>query len=62
MTTSLNDLQEFIKVTSTGFNVEMEDVDYNGLVEVMGHLLAVKDRHAHTGIVTIKICTCSLNF
>ena len=49
VTTSLNDLQEIIKVTSTGFNVEIEEGDYDGLVGVMGHLLAVRDRQAATG-------------
>ena len=49
VTTSLNDLQEFIKVTSAGFNVEVEEGDYDGLVGVMGHLLAVRDRQATTG-------------
>ena len=50
VTTSLNDLEEFIRVTSTGFNVQVEEGDYNGLVGVMGHLLAVKDRQTNTGI------------
>ena len=59
VTTSLNDLEEFIRVTSTGFNVQVEEGDYNGLVGVMGHLLAVKDRQTNTGIhywVYVYIC------
>ena len=45
---SLNDLQEFIKVASSGLTTEVEEDDYDGLVGVMGHLLAVKDRQAST--------------
>ena len=45
---SLNDLQEFIKVASGGLTTEVEEDDYDGLVGVMGHLLAVKDRQAST--------------
>ena len=56
VTTSLNDLQEFIRVTSEGFNVQVQDVDYDGLVGVMGHLLAVKDRqHTGTVVTTTKV-------
>jgi len=41
---SLNDLAEFIKVTSSGLSVEVQEGDYDGLVGVMCHLLAVRDR------------------
>lgn len=45
---SLSDLQGFIKVTETGFNTEVEEGDYGGLVEIMGHLMAVKERQSAT--------------
>ena len=46
--TSLNDLQEFIKVTSSGLNAEVGEDDYEGLTGVMVHLLAIKDRQPTT--------------
>uniref|UniRef100_A0A8C5F0M4 Dynein axonemal heavy chain 11 n=1 Tax=Gopherus evgoodei TaxID=1825980 RepID=A0A8C5F0M4_9SAUR len=45
---SLTDLEEFIKVTDAGLQKEVNEGDYNGLVEIMGHLLAVRDRQAST--------------
>ena len=45
---SLNDLAEFIKVADAGLMKETEEGDYDGLVECMGHLLAVKERQATT--------------
>ena len=45
---SLNDLEEFIKVAKSGLSVEIGEDDYDGLVGVMGHLMAVKDRQATT--------------
>uniref|UniRef100_A0A8C0G3E5 Dynein axonemal heavy chain 11 n=1 Tax=Chelonoidis abingdonii TaxID=106734 RepID=A0A8C0G3E5_CHEAB len=45
---SLTDLEEFIKVTDAGLQKELNEGDYNGLVEIMGHLLAVRDRQAST--------------
>ena len=45
---SLNDLSEFIKVTSSGLSVEVPEGDYDSLVGVMHHLLAVKDRQPTT--------------
>lgn len=48
---SLQDLSEFIKHTSAGLDVEVEEGDYDGLVGVMGHLLAVKDRQAATDVM-----------
>ena len=41
---SLNDLEQFIKLTSGGLYVTVEEGDYDGLVGVMGHLMQVKDR------------------
>ena len=49
VTNSLSDLHEFIKVTSSGLSVEVQEGDYDGLVEVMVHLLAVRDRQPNTG-------------
>ena len=48
---SLNDLSQFIEVTSKGFSTEMEDVSYEDLVEVMIHLSAVKDRQPTTDVM-----------
>ena len=45
---SLNDLAEFIKVADVGLTQPVEEGDYNGLVSVMGHLMAVKDRQTVT--------------
>ena len=45
---SLNDLAEFIKVADVGLTQTVEEGDYNGLVAVMGHLMAVKDRQTVT--------------
>ena len=44
----MNDLEEFIKVAKSGLSVEVGEDDYDGLVGVMGHLLAVKDRQPST--------------
>ena len=41
---SLNDLEQFIKLTSGGLYVTVEEGDYDGLVSVMGHLMQVKGR------------------
>ena len=41
---SLKDLNEFISVTSQGLSVTVEEGDYQGLVEVMGRLMAVKEK------------------
>ncbi|NXF34813.1 DYH9 protein, partial [Nyctibius bracteatus] len=48
VTHSLADLDEFIKTTDKGLSKKVEKGDYDGLVEVMGHLLAVKERHSVT--------------
>lgn len=35
-------------MTNVGLTNEVEEGDYNGLVDVMGHLMAVKDRSVTT--------------
>lgn len=47
-TISLSDLEKFISVVETGLSQRVEEGDYTGLVEVMGHLLAVKERQSAT--------------
>ena len=39
---------EFIKIADVGLAQEVPEGDYDGLVAVMGHLMAVKDRQATT--------------
>ncbi|NXY74435.1 DYH9 protein, partial [Glareola pratincola] len=48
VTHSLADLDEFIKTADKGLSKKVEKGDYGGLVEIMGHLLAVKERHSVT--------------
>uniref|UniRef100_A0A8U8C9W7 Dynein axonemal heavy chain 17 n=1 Tax=Geospiza parvula TaxID=87175 RepID=A0A8U8C9W7_GEOPR len=48
VTHSLADLDEFIQTAERGLSRKVEKGDYSGLVEVMGHLLAVKERHSAT--------------
>ncbi|KAM4874879.1 dynein axonemal heavy chain 11 [Thomomys bottae] len=45
---SLNELQEFIKDTDAGLQKELNKGDHDGLVEIMGHLLAVRSRQRAT--------------
>ena len=45
---SLSDLEVFIKKASAGLAHTVEEGDYDSLVGVMMHLLAVKDRQAAT--------------
>lgn len=45
---SLNDLQEFIKVINGGLQRELSEGDHQGLVDIMGHLLAVRSRQRAT--------------
>ena len=45
---SLNDLSGFIKVTSGGLSVDVPEGEYDILVGVMHHLLAVRDRQPTT--------------
>uniref|UniRef100_A0A669PYI5 Dynein axonemal heavy chain 9 n=1 Tax=Phasianus colchicus TaxID=9054 RepID=A0A669PYI5_PHACC len=48
VTHSLTDLEEFIKVADEGLSKKVEKGDYNGLVEIMGHLMAIKERQSVT--------------
>lgn len=48
VTSSLNSLQEFIKVTNIGLTQHVEEGDYAGMVGVMGHLMGVRDRSTVT--------------
>ena len=45
---SLSDPPEFIKVASAGLSVEVEEGDYDGLVDVMKYLIAVRERQPTT--------------
>ncbi|KAJ8313224.1 hypothetical protein KUTeg_009222, partial [Tegillarca granosa] len=44
----LKELEEFIKVTDGGLSKTVEEGDYQGLVDCMGFLFAVKERQAAT--------------
>nr|XP_004569740.1 dynein heavy chain 9, axonemal [Maylandia zebra] len=48
VTNSLLDLEKFITVVQAGLSQQVEEGDYDGLVEVMGNLLAVKERQNTT--------------
>uniref|UniRef100_A0A8C2YH93 Dynein axonemal heavy chain 9 n=1 Tax=Coturnix japonica TaxID=93934 RepID=A0A8C2YH93_COTJA len=48
VTHSLTDLEEFIKIADEGLSKKVEKGDYDGLVEIMGHLMAVKERQSVT--------------
>ncbi|XP_016382633.1 dynein axonemal heavy chain 9 [Sinocyclocheilus rhinocerous] len=48
VTHSLSDLEEFIGLTEAGLSKKVEEGDYNGLVDIMGYLMAVKDRQSTT--------------
>ncbi|NXO51687.1 DYH9 protein, partial [Aramus guarauna] len=48
VTHSLADLDVFIKTADKGLSKKVEKGDYDGLVEIMGHLLAVKERDSVT--------------
>ncbi|EGV97393.1 Dynein heavy chain 11, axonemal [Cricetulus griseus] len=48
VTDSLNELQGFIKQTDAGLQRQLSEGDYNGLVDIMGHLLAVRSRQRAT--------------
>ncbi|NXO76324.1 DYH9 protein, partial [Sitta europaea] len=48
VTHSLAELDEFLQTAERGLSRKVEQGDYSGLVEVMGHLLAVKERHSAT--------------
>ncbi|EPQ11489.1 Dynein heavy chain 11, axonemal [Myotis brandtii] len=45
---SLNELQEFIKETDGGLQRELSEGDHDGLIDIMGHLLAVRSRQRAT--------------
>lgn len=45
---SLNELQEFIKETDAGLQRALSEGDHDGLVDTMGHLLAVRSRQRAT--------------
>ncbi|XP_048222854.1 dynein axonemal heavy chain 17 [Perognathus longimembris pacificus] len=45
---SLADLEAFMKVTRLGLTKQLKEGDYDGLVEVMGHLMKVKERQVAT--------------
>ncbi|XP_069510616.1 dynein axonemal heavy chain 9 [Ambystoma mexicanum] len=48
VTNSLADLEEFARVAEKGLSVRVEEGDLPGLVNIMGHLMAVKDRQSNT--------------
>ncbi|BFZ02963.1 hypothetical protein BsWGS_06002 [Bradybaena similaris] len=48
VTNSLNNLKQFIKTTDAGLQKEVQEGDYHGLVDVMGHLFAVRERQQTT--------------
>ncbi|XP_036372722.1 dynein heavy chain 9, axonemal [Megalops cyprinoides] len=51
VTHSLSDLDDFIKVAERELGTKVEEGDYNGLVTIMGHLMAVKERQVNTDIM-----------
>ncbi|XP_075576162.1 dynein axonemal heavy chain 17 isoform X2 [Pelecanus crispus] len=48
VTTSLQELKNFIQEANAGLSKPLEEGDYDGLVEVMGHLMSVKERQVAT--------------
>uniref|UniRef100_A0A8C9W079 Dynein axonemal heavy chain 17 n=1 Tax=Scleropages formosus TaxID=113540 RepID=A0A8C9W079_SCLFO len=48
VTNSLSDLEKFIKVAEKQLGKKVEEGDYSGLVEIMGHLMAVRERQSNT--------------
>ncbi|XP_028263973.1 dynein axonemal heavy chain 9 isoform X2 [Parambassis ranga] len=48
VTNSLSDLDKFIVVAKAGLGRQVEEGDYDGLVGIMGHLLALKEREKST--------------
>ncbi|KAM3592376.1 uncharacterized protein V6R79_017533 [Siganus canaliculatus] len=48
VTYSLLDLEKFLRAAEAGLSQHVEEGDYDGLVKVMGHLLAVKERQSTT--------------
>ncbi|XP_015735401.1 dynein heavy chain 17, axonemal [Coturnix japonica] len=51
VTNSLQELDAFIKEVTAGLSKPVEEGDYDGLVEAMGHLMRVKDRQATTDVM-----------
>uniref|UniRef100_A0A7N8YQ50 Dynein, axonemal, heavy chain 9 n=1 Tax=Mastacembelus armatus TaxID=205130 RepID=A0A7N8YQ50_9TELE len=51
VTNSLSDLENFISVTEASLIQLVEEGDYDGLVRVMGHLMAVKERQNTTDVM-----------
>lgn len=45
---SLANLEAFIKNSESGLLKKVEKGDFQGLVEIMGHLMAVKERQSNT--------------
>ncbi|KAH0513439.1 Dynein heavy chain 11, axonemal [Microtus ochrogaster] len=45
---SLNELQGFIKRTDVGLQQQLSEGDHSGLIDIMGHLLAVRSRQRAT--------------
>ena len=45
---SLVDLEDFIKTTDQGLQQTVTDGDFEGLVDVMGYIIAVKERQNNT--------------
>uniref|UniRef100_A0A8D0H5U7 Dynein axonemal heavy chain 17 n=1 Tax=Sphenodon punctatus TaxID=8508 RepID=A0A8D0H5U7_SPHPU len=48
VTNSLQELASFMKEANAGLTKPVKEGDYDGLVEVMGHLMQVRDRQATT--------------
>uniref|UniRef100_A0AAQ5YU21 Dynein axonemal heavy chain 17 n=1 Tax=Amphiprion ocellaris TaxID=80972 RepID=A0AAQ5YU21_AMPOC len=48
VTNSLSDLEKFIAKAEAGLGQQVEEGDYSGLVGIIGHLLAVKERQNTT--------------
>ncbi|XP_032397932.1 dynein heavy chain 9, axonemal [Etheostoma spectabile] len=48
VTNSLSDLERFISVAEAGLSLQVEEGDYGGLVGVLAHLMAVKERQSST--------------
>jgi len=46
ITFSLQDLEDFIETTKNGLQQEVKEGDYDALVQIMGHLMAVRDRQS----------------
>lgn len=42
------DLEKFVEIAERGLSKNVENGDYEGLVEIMGHLMAVKERQTST--------------